>query len=423
MGRLRNQNKGINVAHIVQLALIMLLFVQVYSYVGAEWEITRNQWTNVALASQMARINSMMLCLKYGAFVLLLLAFFSVAKITSSEAVGLILISTFCVLYTVVDVMDDGIISSLYSSNIAIMYLLIVGFWLGRTKMIWDGVKKCVPCFLVIYIVMFAYEFIMSFGKFGWVIYQNSSLMNYYSHIFCMSIFYIYHKIDKKKPTPIIYFLLIFLVLGAFIIRSRAWIIQSVLMLVVVSVAISFLKKRSVAGAVKVLAFLLVFAIGVFWILSSYFGEFVASIVDKGTTDSRSFQYVEIFQQTEWYLWILGQGTDATYQSALYGEYSFIDNEFVYLSFHYGVIFACLYFWPYVKTIFKCFSSKKYMHLAVFSACLIILWIFSVNGLSVFNRITLDVKSFIMPFFVGHIYHTAKTACLCGADDENTVCS
>ena len=47
------------------------------------------------------------------------------------------------------------------------------------------------------------------------------------------------------------------------------------------------------------------------------------------------------------------------------------------------------------------------MQFWLFSALIIFLWVASVNGLSVFNRIHLDVKSFIMPLLAGHIYQTA----------------
>ena len=114
-----------------------------------------------------------------------------------------------------------------------------------------------------------------------------------------------------------------------------------------------------------------------------------------------------MLEQVEPYQWLFGQGMTATYTSQLYGDYTFIDNEFFYMSFHYGVFFALAYFVPYIIAFCSCLNNKKTMSFWLFSALMIFLWVASVNGLSVYNRIHLDVKSFIMPFLAGHIYQTA----------------
>ena len=386
-------------------ALAVLIFVQLYAYAISSWEIDAK---SARYAVKTAALNNTIVVPR-------LLAFFTIVFVLlinsfrnlSNSLYSLVLLM-FCVVHTLLAMLDLGVATGLYSSNLPLYYLLVFGFFAGKKEELWLTVKKAILPFTLIYLVAFFYEFAFSYINYGWVIYQNSSVMVYFSNAFWLVATYIYTRISENKTKLLIYLFPVVLLIGAVIIRSRSWVIQSILLLVITVIGAVFSgKKRSnrfISSFVLIAVLLGIAAL----VLYGYFGEFVDSVLDKGTTDTRSFQYEEIFSQTPFYKWIFGQGMTATYHSSIYGDYSFIDNEFVYLSFHYGAIFATLYFVPYIVAFVKNLKARKSIPAFLFSFGIILLWLTSVNGLSVFNRIFLDVKSFVMPFLAGHICKVAN---------------
>lgn len=254
----------------------------------------------------------------------------------------------------------------------------------------------------------FLYEFVVSYINYGWLVYQNSSLMSYYSNAFWLCAIEIYIRITEKKSKKIVYILPVVLLIGAVIIRSRSWVIQSILLLVITVGTVMKLNPHKSSKFLKTFIVVSIVMIVAFIVLANYFGAFLDSLITKGSSDTRSFQYVEMLEQAPWYKWILGQGMSATYESKLYGDYRFIDNELIYLSFHYGVIFTVAYFLPYIWAIIKAWKARKKLPILMCGLWIAILWLMSVNGLSVYNRILMDIKSFIMPLFAGHIYAEAN---------------
>ena len=351
----------------------------------------------------------------------ILIATLILPKYKSRPWIYIIAIAGFSLIYSVEAITDIGISRAIYSGNLPLIYLLVTGFLVGRKESVWNGVKKIIPLFVLVYVMLFSYEFIDSYSQFGWAVYQNSSMMTYYAHLFWLSVAYIYMCITENKFKGLVYPLLIILCIGSFLLRSRSWVIQAILLLIITAFTMYKRKKRSINSIIKGFVVVSVIAIVAIVLLTTYFSQFVESLIEKGDVDSRSFQYIEMLEQVEPYKWLFGQGMTATYVSKLYGEYTFIDNEIFYMSFHYGIFFAITYFVPYLMAFVGCFKYRRNMRFWLFSALVIFLWIASVNGLSVFNRIHLDIKSFIMPLLAGHIYQTAIDSTKNGVNDEDTI--
>ncbi len=393
---------------LIKVALIGLLLLQVYSYMQADWVASSSVWSDVITLSKHATSNKFVELVRLALFFAIILASLVMHKHNAHSWIYIFVLTSFVIVYSAEAVMNIGISDAIYSGNLPIIYLLIAGFFLGEKTCAWDGIKGVFLYLMLAYAVLFAVEFIDSYMQFGWVIYSNSSMMTYYSQLFWLSVAYIYVCITDEKRKVLIYPILIVLFVGAVLLRSRSWLIQAVLLIIIASFTMYRKKKKSmrvlIKGLIVVGAILIIATV----LLNTYFKPFLDSLLEKGDVDSRGFQYIEMLEQVEPYKWLFGQGMTATYTSKLYGEYAFIDNEFFYMSFHYGIFFALIYFAPYVMTVLNCLRAGKNMSFGLFSALVIILWIASVNGLSVFNRIHLDIKSFIMPFLAGHIYQTAK---------------
>lgn len=393
---------------IIIFSLLILLALQVYSYLRAPWTADVNEWSKVILLSKFAYSNRYMEIIRYYVLLLIMTASLFLIKQNKGDEIYIFFLFVFPVVYTVDAIAEGGIAGALYSGNLPIVYMLLLGFFAGQKQSVWEQVKRIVPFLTCVYLLLFLYEFADSYIRFGWVIYQNSSMMAYFAHLFWTTVFYAYVTISERKRTVWIYVLLFAVLMGAVLIHSRSWVIQAILLNLVVVFTIQRRKNKAALFFVRALMIFLLLIL-VFWLVAgAYLQPFLQALFDKGVEDSRSVQYAEMLGQVESYKWIFGQGMYATYSSDLYGDYTFIDNELFYMSFHYGLIFALIYFFPYLSTVFTCIRCRKYMPLCVFSACVILLWLASVNGLSVFNRIHLDVKSFLMPFLAGHIYRMAK---------------
>ena len=405
-------NRGlftIDAGFLLKVAIILLAVVQILSYYGAEWEITTSEWSTQVRATQLARNSMTFITMRFAALGIVLLVFLLSIRVTVRDCIAIFLLMMICVLHTVVLVADLGVVDSLYESSMPLMYLLVFGFWIGQNRKLWSAVESLVPTLLLLYISAFLICFLSFFLEHGWAIFSNSSLMAFYSHAFSIALPYSYIRFRRNKAGGMVtYFLLIFLVVGAVIIRSRAWLIQSAVFALVVGFTTARINGKNIGKLFHFVLLATLVVAGAVLLLGNYLNEFWESLVEKGTVDSRSEQYLEMLEQTEWYGWIFGKGAIATYVSKMYGEYQFIDNEFFYLSFHYGVPFAILYFLPFIRTFFVCMRLRKKEKLALFAAYCILVWVVSVNGLSVFHRIIFDVKSFIIPTFIGYVYSDIK---------------
>ena len=402
------KNIAIKPDMLIKLALVILFALQVFSYYKAMWTFEDNQSGLNILLCKFAYSNRYMEILRYLSLILILLVALCVIKHKKNDWIYILAFVVFPIVYTIDAVMELGLSTAMYSGNLPINYLLIFGFLLGRDENLWNGIKKIIPFLLVSYLVLFVYEFLDSFIQYGWVIYQNSSLMSYFSHLFWVTLTYVYIRVTEGRTMNLIFPAFVAIFIGAILLRSRSWLIQAVLLIIITCFTMYRRKGKNAGGFLKAILLLVAIVMICVLLLSTYLTPFVNSLIEKGDNDSRSFQYIEMLEQVEPYKWLLGQGMTATYISKLYGEYTFIDNEFFYMSFHYGVFFALTYFVPYVVTFIGCIKKRRNMRFWLFSALVVFLWVASVNGLSVFNRIHLDVKSFIMPFLAGHIYQTAK---------------
>ena len=392
---------------LINISLIGLLLLQIVSYARAEWVSDTNIWNDAVLLYKNTYSNKVMEAIRYGLLFLILAASLIMSKHKAKSWIFITVIAGFAAVYSAQAILEIGLSRAMYSGNLPVIYLLVVGFFIGQKKAVWDGVKKLLPLLLLAYVILFVYEFVDSNIRFGWVIYQNSSMMTYYAHMFWVSVAYIYTCITENKRKVFIFPLIIILFIGAIILRSRSWVIQAALLILVASFAMYRQKNKSMKSLISGIIIVIIVTVVLSVILGTFFGDFVDSLIEKGDNDSRSFQYIEMLEQVEPYKWLFGQGMTATYVSSLYGEYQYIDNAFFYLSFHYGVIFATAYFVPYLTSFLTCLQHRKNMNGWLFSALILFLWVASVNGLSVFNGIQLDIKSFIMPFLAGHIYKMA----------------
>lgn len=394
---------------ILMLAIIGLGLLQIYSYTLGSWNSTVTGSMTVILENG-GGYNSWMAILKYILFFIIL---YFILKY-SNNRIGKSLLSVGVVFfvsvgYAFLTIFDHGINESLYLSDFPLMYLFIIGFYSGQDENIWEAIKKTTSILLPIYFLAFIFQFYTTYKMYGWAMYGKSPVVAFYSQLFWLICIFIFVQIENvydigKKISSLCYVFLVLLPIGAVLIRSRGWLIQSFLLMIIVMVTLGRMNLVS-NSRLKNFMILLVIITGVFIGLTYVFPLYLDSIIAKGTSDTRSFQYNEIFEQTNTFQWLLGQGIDATYTSSLYGQYSYIDNSFLFIAFHYGLPLSIAYFWTYLKSIFAVIRNRRNVNnLMLLYIGLVVLWVLSLNGLSIYNGISMDVKSILMPVLAGHIF-------------------
>ena len=193
-------------------------------------------------------------------------------------------------------------------------------------------------------------------------------------------------------------FLIGFNVIFAVIINSRSWIIQSCL----VGIAIYLLGTTRHNVRIKILRVILLVLTGylIVRLLQSYFSNNLIFLSDKLGRDSRSHQYADIAGASSFLGWVFGNGASAVYYDSTQGYISNIDNQYVFIAFHYGIVVLLQWLAPQVKTLLSIMKSRSIKWIAMLP---IVCWLMALGGLSVFNVVYCDVKQLVIMLYMGHI--------------------
>ena len=135
-------------------------------------------------------------------------------------------------------------------------------------------------------------------------------------------------------------------------------------------------------------------------LLQSYFSNNLIFLSDKLGRDSRSHQYADIAGASSFLGWVFGNGANAVYYDSTQGYISNIDNQYVFIAFHYGIVVLLQWLVPQVKTLLSIIKSHSIKWIAMLP---IVCWLMALGGLSVFNVVYCDVKQLVIMLYMGHI--------------------
>ena len=86
-------------------------------------------------------------------------------------------------------------------------------------------------------------------------------------------------------------------------------------------------------------------------ILNKYFPSSMILLYNKLGQNSRSHQYFEIAKASTFFGWLFGNGATAVYYDSAQGYIANIDNQYIFISFHYGIVFMLM--WLMNKKVLK----------------------------------------------------------------------
>ena len=375
---------------------ITALFVAlIYSYKDAEW-------VNEKYAMFFKRGDTsspIYIALIYSA--LLLLFIVAISKLCENRGHFLygsmfVLISIF---YFFKSFLEEGTYLAITSPTTPIIYLLTLAIFIGMDCDIWNLIVKYLPLLIIAHVLLLVYEYVTLVAEHGVVVVGNSSLIFYYVSLFWCSVVYLSNRILHGEGIGLWQLALIgFDVVFAVIINSRSWIIQACLVGVVAYLAGS--TKHSIRTKVIRLLLLILAGYVILQILNKYFPNSMILLYNKLGQNSRSHQYTEIAKASTVFGWIFGNGATAVYHDSAQGYISNIDNQYIFISFHYGLIFMLMWLMPQVIAFFKALKSRRVNKIALLP---ILCWFMALGGLSIFNVVYCDLKQAIIMLYIGHI--------------------
>lgn len=376
-------------------AISALFAALIYSYKDA-------QWVNEKYAMFFKRGDTsspIYIALIYSA--LLVLIIIAVSKICENRKQFLygaefILIVLF---YFVKSILEDGVYLAVTSPTTPIIYLLALAVFIGMDDDIWETITKCLPVLIIIHIVLFVYEYVILVAEHGVVVVGNSSLIYYFVSLFWCSVIYMSDKVLREEGIGFWQMALIGCnVIFAVIINSRSWIIQACIAGIVIYLFGS--SKHNVRSKFFRLVLLVLMGYIVLQILNSYFPSSMTLLYNKLGQNSRSHQYSEIVKASSLLGWLFGNGATAVYYDSAQGNIANIDNQYLFISFHYGAIFMLMWLGPQLMTFVSVLNGNSRKMISLLP---ILCWFMALGGLSIFNVVYCDLKQALVMLYIGHI--------------------
>ena len=311
-------------------------------------------------------------------------------KANNAYLACVLLLFAFMLIFAILSIAEKGLIDVLRMPITPFVYMLFLGVFACLDEEVIRIIKKLsIPIGSVCIIVAFFY--VIRFNiNYGGVI-SNSPQIIYLSTGFWPFAFGILTDENSSfKKKLYIYLVLILALLTAAIYGTRGWCIQVLLLMLIYTFKNT---KKSIGSIIKILIVVAVVFIVAYLIFQKYFPWYYNYLLNRLFSDSRSWQYREIFEQNSFLDLFFGKGMFATYESSHYGAYSYIDNGFIQMLFYFGAIPLLLYVLILLIPLFKCLKYKIPFRKKMVSMVLV-LWILAIGGLSVYNVAIMDMRLF-----------------------------
>jgi len=212
----------------------------------------------------------------------------------------------------------------------------------------------------------------------------------------------------------IVYLCSALLVISSIIITSRGWMLQSVILMLFCYMTTS---KRSLGGRIYRVLIVAIAGIVLYKLMISRFGEATVFLLSRFSEDSRSKQLETFFSQVPVWKLLIGQGISATYIFGSRGSYQYLDNQFLFWMFRYGIVPVTAYLVPFGMVIFKKTNKKINNRSWWDRRVALFMWLLSMGGLSIYYGLKFDIAHFYMLFAVVMYNQEAELI----KEDENNV--
>jgi hypothetical protein len=388
--------------------LLLLMIKQIYSYMNVQW--VNNPGSRVFQAIGTTNYLTVALSL-VALFCIIILAhriyYKNIIIFSNLFKLNLLIITLTIIGWTIITFVEVGVKNTFYISTNPLVYITVLAFMIGLDNSLWGRFVQLAPKLAIISIALSFYYY-LSFTSIydGGILGGNTPVTTYFVTGFWLTAASIVGVNDENKLNlSILLVLIVMLMVLSVVIYSRGWMIQSIILLLVTSFRI--VNRQRVLRLLKTLIILTVIGSIAYYIIENYYTDSLISLIAKFGRDTRSFQYAEIFDQTPWYQFIIGGGVNVRYYSHVFGEYAYIDNQFIFTAFRFGILMLLPYVYFFITPVWV-LRKKKMDFKKKCGVYIIIMWLLALGGLSVYNVIIVDIKSIVLPVIAGRCFYLAK---------------
>ncbi|WP_308638436.1 hypothetical protein [Paenibacillus silvisoli] len=295
----------------------------------------------------------------------------------------------------------EASVQSMLLDDVSINMILVpLFFLLGYEKSIFESARRMLPYILIIMCGLIVWSSISFIWKYG---VSTETINSPSKEMFAVAISaywcYALGTPDSSRfHRTFKYVLGICLLICAFLIRSRSWVIQCLLLLYAMS-SYGSGKKAKIRKVLAVFAVVLVFVLIVYML-----PNVTGALFNRGNEDTRSGQYETFFSQVEPASLLWGQGFNASYSYIGNENYRYFDNQYIYMMFHYGALpVLCLFgvISGLFRKINKDLLSAEDRAYIIGCRMMSLFYLAALGGLSVYFKFGWNLSTLLVFVFIG----------------------
>lgn len=378
---------------LIKTYLVCAIFSIFFYNILGSWESRYNYYSFVNLGRQGILFYSLSVVILFILIFRCFLKYFN--QFNSTLKFIFISLFIYFVVYTIVTLSNNSIQITLFENVSTTVILFPALFVLGFDDDIWESLNKIIPYITIFLLILFYCLVFMFWSSHGIVQTMNANYKQIFIYLITSVWFWVIIDNKKNKTKNIV---LIMLLLASIITTSRSWVLQICILLF-----IYLFNKRGNKFIRIILA--IIFMVILLITISFIFPDITENLLDRGFEDTRSGQYLIFFSSYSWDDLIFGQGLNAGYSYLGNANYSYFDNQFMFILFHYGLFPVIAFLIMTIKALFlkksKFFGNMRYILQR--ARCVFPLIFLAYLGLSTYYQIKFDYNTVLIMIIIGRL--------------------
>ena len=335
----------------VYLIFFILMIKQLYSYAGMGYTLIENSTYGF---QQLPRIGGVTIALDYLALALLITLFLVeypkiIRKLTELGMTALLVMTGAVVCWAFITLIRYGAKTVLYSETTPEVYLTILAVVVGVDDKLYGSFSRIALRMGVFSLAASLTSYLLFLSKHPSGLMGNTAALILYVQGFWLVVIGSIDYFKKRKKRAFICFLMTICMVLALLFNARSYVIQSLIWTLVFPYITTQKGKR---GRFRGVWAAVVIGGLAFAFVANFEPHLFETFMEKTDRDTRSFQYIELFSQTNLKDFLIGQGYAFQYYSpTMGGFYSYIDNGYLFLMMRYGIMYCC-WLWGFTTAFF-----------------------------------------------------------------------
>lgn len=266
-----------------------------------------------------------------------------------------------------------------------------------------EFLRKACPFFACGYTLLAIIEAIKFLIAYPLMRMDNGPVIAYFVNAWITVAVWWCNTFNQPKKNFKIYICCVLLLIVSIITTSRSWMIQAIVLLLGVFFMTTEKSTKKMIGRLILSGSFLAI---VCWFLVNNLGGPIEYIISRFSQDTRTNQLKSFFAQVNVLNLLVGGGMNAKY--IWNGKpYNYIDNQFLFWMFRYGILSLVGYWGPFVYA-FVCKSKKENFNKLKPYYLILFMWILAMGGFCIYYGIFVDIGNIYIIFAVSELIRRKK---------------